>query len=219
MPDRINMVGNKYGRLFVVSDRDESGVLLGTPSARRVLVRCDCGNEKIVNARSVRRGHTNSCGCMQRESASSHGLDKHPLAGVWRTMRARCYSQSQDSYRYYGGRGIKVCDEWRGDLPAFVKWMEDNGWRPGKGLQIDRIDSDGDYCPENCRVVSATKNQNNKTSNHYIRVYGRKMTVADAAREFDIPYPVIHQRVYKLGWDGDKAVSVPVRKLKRRTAA
>lgn len=89
-----------------------------------------------------------------------HGLTKggkwHPLYRVFSNLKARCHSKTATHYEYYGGRGIAVCDEWRQNPPAFVKWAEANGWQPG--LEVDRIDSDGDYSPGNCRITTHREN-------------------------------------------------------------
>lgn len=200
MPSRIDMVGQRYGRLQVLADAPSES----TPQARRVLARCDCGTERILNARSVRRGNTQSCGCLQPARATSHGLDAHPLCAVWRAMRGRCYHRSQRSYRYYGARGIRVCDQWRHSPEQFIEWAEQHGWQPG--LQIDRIDVDGDYSPENCRFVTARENTNNTRANRVITVDGVAFTLAEAARKYGIPYATLQQRITRLGWAPERAV-------------
>lgn len=89
------------------------------------------------------------------------GISKHPLYRKWARMRARCYYPKQDHYDRYGGRGIRVCDEWKSDCEAFIGWALENGWKPG--LQIDRIDNDGHYSPDNCRFVDAKTNAANRS--------------------------------------------------------
>lgn len=111
-----------------------------------------------------------SCGCVRRKLAadriSTHGLYRnknvHPLAIVWGGMKSRCYSKNHSMYQWYGGRGIRVADEWLHDVDAFVKWSLEHGW--AKGLQLDRVDNDGDYSPSNCRYVSGTKNIRNSSA-------------------------------------------------------
>lgn len=89
-----------------------------------------------------------------------HGLSKHPLFGVWKSMRGRCFDESCVTWKYYGGRGITVCDEWAASFEAFYAFAMANGWK--SGLQIDRIDNDGPYSPDNCRLVSAHENSINR---------------------------------------------------------
>lgn len=86
-----------------------------------------------------------------------HGLSKDPAYRTWAAMRNRCENENNDAYCYYGGKGITICDEWQ-DPAVFIKWMYDNGYEPGKDLSIDRIDSNKNYCPENCRVIPRKEN-------------------------------------------------------------
>lgn len=205
MPKRIDIVGKRFGRVVVISDRDENGDLLGTPAARRVLIKCDCGKEKVVNARSIRRGHTRSCGCLQPEIAKKHGMESHPLYNIWKAMNARCYREKTASFPRYGGRGIKVCEEWKNDVIQFIRWAEKNGWE--KGLQVDRKDNDGDYTPENCRIVTCKENNNNRISNRKIVIDGELLTIAEASDKYRIKYDKLFQRIFRLGWSPEKAVS------------
>lgn len=217
MASRIEMVGKRYGRLIVLSDRDKNGNLLGRASYRLVKIRCDCGNEKIVSARGIRKKHTRSCGCLQREIARVHGFTGDPLYPVCKTMIARCHNKKSISYKNYGARGIRVCREWRESPGVFIAWAKAAGWE--KGLQVDRLNNNGDYCPENCRVVTRSKNLNNKRTNVFIFVDGTKMTLAEATRYYQISYDVLRQRIHKLGWSHEKSVHTPVRKLKRKKHA
>ena len=107
---------------------------------------------------------------MLRDGRVKHGLTSHPLRMVWKNMISRCYLPTNTSYVRYGGRGIAVCDEWRNDLVTFYEWAIENGWV--KGLQIDRKDNDGDYCPKNCRFVTQKKSVMNRSISKRWYVFG-----------------------------------------------
>ena len=131
------------------------------------LCRCRCGNEKRVLAYSLLSGHTKSCGCMKREKSAArsttHGCWNEPWYNVYTCMMQRCGHLGGGDERHlhnYRDRGITVCEEWRNSPQAFGDWLLSHGWR--KDLQIDRIDNNRGYCPENCRVVTPKENENNR---------------------------------------------------------
>ena len=131
------------------------------------LCRCRCGNEKRVRVYDLLNGHTSSCGCMKREKLSArsttHGCWNEPWFPVYASMMQRCgHWEGGDEYHLhnYRDRGITVCELWRNSPRAFGDWLLAHGWR--KGLQIDRIDNDKGYSPDNCRVVTPKENNNNR---------------------------------------------------------
>ena len=151
----INMMGQRFGRLVVISEA-------GRDKGRHILwlCRCSCGKEKIISGGSLRSGKTQSCGCLQkekiRERSLTHGLSSHPIFGSWRAMISRCYRSKDRNYKNYGGRGIVVCLEWRSDPAIFCNWALENGWE--EGLTVDRINNNKNYCPENCQFISLALN-------------------------------------------------------------
>lgn len=159
-----DLTGQKFGRLMVLQ-RAET-----TNKRTKWLCLCNCGKEVIVEAYNLTKGHTQSCGCLQREAASKanskHGMHGTRLYRIWNCMHNRCYRKCYHAYKHYGGRGIAMCDEWKSDFQAFAKWALANGY--ADTLSIDRIDVDGNYSPDNCRWVSMEKqNKNKRAKNGY----------------------------------------------------
>lgn len=165
----IDMVGLKFGRLTVTElDNNTRG------NGAYWICQCDCGNTISVRGHELRSGHTKSCGCLRYKT----GHFPKKLYASWVSMKARCNQKSASNWHLYGGRGIKVCDEWNDYIP-FRDWALRNGWRDG--LTIDRIDIDGNYEPSNCRWVDVITQNRNKRDNHLVSVYGKKMCLKEAA--------------------------------------
>ena len=157
---RIDLTGKRFGKLTVVSFAD----MRGTRSYWNCI--CDCGNEKIASLDHLKNGDIVSCGCVQKStlppSHKKHGMSNTRLYTIWALMKYRCYNPSRKEYHNYGGRGIKVCDEWLHDSLSFFEWSYKNGYIEGAGLTLDRIDVNGNYEPSNCRWVSRKTQCNNK---------------------------------------------------------
>lgn len=190
--------GNLYGRLKVLSlshiDKKHNAVWKCV---------CSCSNELNVIARDLRNGHTKSCGCINRK----HGLSKHPLYDIWSSIIGRCHRPKNKAFDNYGGRGIKVCNEWRKDFLAFFKFAKNNGWR--RGLDIDRCDNSDGYNPSNCRFVTRSQNMRNTRSNVFITMMGEKKCLTDWAILTGIDRRTISKRL-KRGWTQEQALTTPV---------
>ena len=176
----IDFTGQRFGRLTVIGRSSEVG-------DGRVIwhCKCDCGKECDVLANNLRRGHTISCGCYREEIrptlAFKHGMKHTRISGLYDAIKGRCYCKTNPCYSRYGGRGIKMCDEWYNDKMAFIEWALKNGYDEnatyGK-CTIDRIDNNKDYSPENCRFTDMKVKSNNRRSNLIIEHNGEKKTLA-----------------------------------------
>jgi hypothetical protein len=151
-------LGSKYDRWTIQEESSVNG-------RRYVIAKCDCGNERLVNLQSIIRGSSKSCGCLNNERISdlnkSHELSKTPEYIIWKAMKARCKNVNN---KYYGGKGVMVCDRW---VNSFENFIQDMGKMP-EGYSIDRINSDGNYEPSNCRWAdkdTQIKNRKNYKKN------------------------------------------------------
>lgn len=163
-----DLTGKTINNLFVIKrvENTKSG-------NTRWLCKCICGKEFITNGTAIRIGHTKSCGCLRKEKTSGkncilykHGLYRTRLYKTWHNMIQRCSNKNNIHFKNYGGRGIKVCDDWKNDFLSFYNWAINNGYKDN--LTIDRIDVNGNYEPSNCRWVTMKEQSNNRTSNHLI---------------------------------------------------
>ena len=207
------MLGQVYGRWTVtrVYRKGKHNVVDCT---------CSCGNSKQgIRISTIENGESRSCGCYAKESASkrntTHGNSKHPMFQVYYDMVRRCTNSSRKDYHHYGGRGIKVCDRWlEPNGYGFKNFLEDSKDFEGEGGEIDRVDVDGNYCPENCKWATRKEQTRNTRFNHVIEYNGESKCMAEWAEDFGIPYGILQDRLGKLGWSVEKALTHPF-KVKR----
>ena len=193
MAVKIDLTGHKYGKLTVLTiDTDIPG------KKKKWLCKCECGNETIVSGSNLRNGHTKSCLKCGYESTkkaiTKHGQSHTKLFYVWNSMKSRCENQKNKSYKDYGAKGISVCEEWH-DSVNFFEWALRNGYK--EGLEIDRIDVNGNYEPSNCRWINRLENANNKTNNKYISHNGETKTLAEWSRFYDVNYKNLSRLLIK----------------------
>lgn len=200
----VDLTGQRFARLLVqgVDNRDNGKVFY------RCL--CDCGKTTTVSASALKRGNTRSCGCarnqMISEKARTHGESSTRLFGIWSGMKNRCYNENEPSYKNYGARGIQVYEDWRSSYESFRDWALANGYRDD--LTIDRIDVNGNYCPENCRWINWKAQANNKRTNHVIEYCGEKHTIAEWCERLNIPKYIIYDGL-RVGKSFSEIVEAP----------
>lgn len=154
---------------------------------RRFWCQCVCGEVRLVGLNSLRSGKSKSCGCMKKGEYGGDGWSTTRLYRAWHAMRQRCNNPTDANYKYYGARGIRVCDEWDRSAGAFKEWAERHGYK--EGLQIDRIDNEKGYSPENCRWVTSITNARNRRGSRWWHVFGvRYGSVREAAESVGL-YP------------------------------
>lgn len=211
MTEKIKMIGKRFGRLTVIREngKAKNGSLM-------YLCECDCGNFITVRGISLRNGDCKSCGCLRKEISSkgnsTHGHSNERLFNVWRCMIRRCYDVNHSSYHRYGGRGIKICDNWLNNYESFKNFMLDNGYPEDAGpyeYSIDRLNNDGNYEPSNCRVVTAKIQSLNKSNNHRVFFKGEEMTITEAAQKCGLTNKQVFNRIDK-GWDIKRALTQPL---------
>ena len=178
--------------------------------------RCKCGNEKIIRGQCLLSGESRSCGCLARELSSTrnstHNGRKTRLYHVWIDMKQRCTNANQPDYPNWGGRGIRVCEEWMNSFESFRDWALRSGYDPK--LSIDRIDVNGNYEPSNCRWITMKEQNSNRRSNKWIEYNGERHTVTQWSEILGGNRNLVSRRL-KCGWSVEKALTTPIRKHKK----
>ena len=197
-----NEIGNRYGRLVVIEvcqERHYGKNLVW-------LCKCDCGKEHKAVGLYLRKGTTKSCGCLRNE-LSAKRMTKHGKVGtkvydVWHAMMQRCYRETHEYYHRYGGRGIKVCDQWH-DFQNFYNDMGD----PKQGLSLERVDNNGNYSLENCKRATNKEQGKNKSTNRWIEFNGERLNSSTWSEKLGITQQCLYKRLKK--FDIEKALTMP----------
>ncbi len=196
---RKDLTGQKFGHLTAIKPvgKNKHGNILWE-------CKCDCGNTKIFPGGKLTSGRATNCNCLTKliksKNASKHGITagKKPRTFIiWNGMKQRCYNKRSISYKNYGARGIKICDEWL-TFENFHNWAINNGY--SDNLEIDRIDNDKGYCPSNCRWVTKEFNLSHQRRTRYIEVFGINLNVTQWCKECKID----KKKAYKLLNESDE---------------
>lgn len=202
LPD---LTGMKFGRLTATKQ-----VNVGKKLTYHCI--CDCGNTTNVTPDKLYSGHTKSCGCYNLESlknrSTTHGKSKTRLYMIWFKMKARCRNPKIPTYKWYGGKGVSVCDEWQ-EFQPFYDWSMANGYT--EKLTIDRIDVNGNYEPSNCRWVDMKTQMNNTTSNVLVTYNGKTQTISQWADELNINVKTLYTR-FERGFSVERALNYNYKK-------
>ena len=204
------MIGKRFGRLTVVAETQSR------KGRAMWICRCDCGQLTTVYGVNLRNGNTRSCGCLHKESLESVTKDintKHGMCGsriyrIWLHMKERCTNPNCKSYANYGGRGVKVCNEWSSNFQKFYDWSLMNGYE--EHLTIERIDVNGNYEPSNCRWATMKEQANNKRNTVFITHNEITLPITEWAKVVGINYRTLKTR-YSSG-DRSPEIFRPVKK-------
>lgn len=166
---------------------------------------CDCGNVKSVRSDSLQDGMIRSCGCLKRQQDKinltanhTHKMSSTRIYSVWANIKHRCNNPHDTRYYRYGGRGIKMCEEWEKSFVSFFKWAMANGYKDD--LSIDRIDNDKGYFPENCRWSTAKEQSNNRSTNVKIKIGNAVKTVTEWCEIFELDLNTVLARYSRSGY-------------------
>lgn len=204
----IPMVGLTFGRLHV--DSEVFGVS-GANKDRKFLCTCICGGTTTTNGYYLRKGLTQSCGCLQKERAGeanrTHAMFGTKVYDVWANMKQRCTNPKSSNYNRYGGRDISVCDEWL----QFDNFFKDMG-EPPEGLTLERKNNQEGYSAVNCIWANLVKQGGNKRNNVLLTYQGKTQIITRWSEELGIPVSTLHNRIQVFKWSTEKALSTPARK-------
>lgn len=193
-----NLKGMKFGKWNVIERNGKTN-----DNHIKWLCQCDCGNKSNVSSNDLISGKSKQCIKCAYESKKTHGLYKSKLYKIYHSMINRCNNKNEKEFNNYGGRGIKVCDEWQNNFLNFYNWAMTNGY--ADNLSIDRIDNNGNYCPENCRWATRKEQNCNTRRNRLYTHNGKNLTLTDWCRELKINYERTRSRL-RLGWNFEDAI-------------
>lgn len=208
---KVYKSGQRFGKLIIIRGVEAKGY------DRCFLCKCDCGKETISRLSALKRKGGSSCGCTRRKPMLKNRTENYPyrnhrLYSIWIDMKKRCYNKKSRAYRWYGGSGIEICDEWKSRFLNFYKWAMTNGY--SATLTIERINPTKNYEPSNCKWIPWSEQNNNKRNSRIISYQGIKLTVSEAARKYGICYTTLIRRLNS-GWNVEDAIELkPIKTIK-----
>ena len=201
------LIGKRFGKLTVMAVNRKKKT---TRTRIYCMCQCECGNIKEIVYDSLKNGETTSCGCIKHINAAKNLQNtKERLYRIWNMMKDRCYNSNNIAYKNYCN--INVCDEWKESFNNFFTWAINHGYY--SELTLDRINSNGNYEPNNCRWITAKAQNNNKTNNIMITLHNMTKTLAEWSTIYNIEYSIVRKRIVELKWDPGKALTTPVRAI------
>lgn len=195
---KANIIGMKFGRLAVLKEIEKNKNL------RTFECICECGNKKIVFKKYLKNGETKSCGCLKKEYLKNktiglkHGMSRTKFYKMYDSIKKRCLNKNNKDYKNYGGRGIKICEEWLNKENGFINfynWAIENGYK--EGLSIDRINNNGNYEPKNCRWITNKEQQRNTRNNVFLNYKGETHCLVEWSEILGISKTCIKGRYFR----------------------
>lgn len=174
---------------------------------------CSCGNTIVIKGSRLTGKRIRSCGCKSNKGGFKHGLSETKLYGIRKGMLHRCYNPTNKSFKTYGGKGIGVCNDWRYNPSSFLEWAEENKYK--EGMSLDRLDNEGDYCPENCRFIPISEQSYNRKTNNNITFRGETRNITEWAKHLKIPRSTLSKRIHKFKWSIERAFTTPVKQRRK----
>jgi len=215
MPKLIDLTGRTFGRLTVIG-RNAVNSKLGQA---RWNCRCVCGKTVTVWGMSLRSGNTQSCGCWNQEVTkrvkTTHG---HTTKGNhsseyrrWQKMKRRCYCTTCSEFKYYGARGIHVCDQWLNSFETYLAFIRSIGFTGAPGQELDRIDNNGNYEPGNLRVTDHKTNCRNTRTNRPVTAFGETLCLSEWAEKAGLNAATLRNRLFRNHWPAERALMTAVK--------
>jgi hypothetical protein len=210
MSKREDITGKKFGHLTTIK------YIKNNKHGRAIwLFECDCENKtkKELAIADIKYAGTQSCGCLHKKRAkecnTKHGLSNNRIYDIWLHMKQRCYDKNYPKYKDWGGRGIKICNEWLEEdgFKRFYEWSIKNGYQDN--LTINRKNNDKDYTQTNCNWATRIEQANNRRNNHKIFYKGKMQTLAQWEKEYGLREKLLYERL-SYGWSTEEALTTPV---------